>query len=102
MESLSYQLERSLAALESEINKFFWSQTIIVIFLLAMAGVATWCYYVYVTSKREWYEEDVKIRRAEVSYNLARAEQVRMETLALKDRLEKSGVETKSMISVKG
>lgn len=54
-----------------------------------------WCAHVYVTSKRDWFEEDIKIRNSERSYNLARAEQIRLESLALRDRLEKSGVDTK-------
>lgn len=54
-----------------------------------------WCFYVYVTSRREWFEEDVRIRRAEASYNMARSEQIRLECLALKDRLEKIGIQTR-------
>lgn len=54
-----------------------------------------WCLYVYVTSRRDWFEEDIRIREAEKRYNLAKAEQIRLECIALKDRLEKSGIGTK-------
>ncbi|MFC3282853.1 hypothetical protein [Litchfieldella rifensis] len=54
-----------------------------------------WCSYVYVTSRCDWFEEDVRIRNAEKSYNLARAEQIRLESLALNDRLEKGGIDTR-------
>lgn len=79
---------------------YYYNQWIFLELAGAMIGLVVviffmWCFYVYVTSRRDWFEEDVKIRRAEVSYNLAKAEQIRLECLALKDRLEKSGINTK-------
>ncbi|TFH86967.1 hypothetical protein EQG41_08930 [Billgrantia azerbaijanica] len=78
------------------------NQLLLVDAILAMVGLAIvifvlWCLYVYVASKRDWLEEDIKIRRSEKIHNLARAEQIRLESLALKDRLEKSGIKDKAI-----
>lgn len=60
---------------------------------LAFACFCVWALYVYVTSRREWFEEDIRIREAERNFNSAKAEQIRLECLALKDRLTKSGID---------
>lgn len=73
-------------------NAMFYFELMAGALILAFFVFFGWCSYVYVTSRRDWFEEDVRIRNAEKSYNLAKAEQIRLETLALKDKLNKSGV----------
>ncbi|WP_125925560.1 hypothetical protein [Halomonas aestuarii] len=84
-----------MRSFEYYMNQWLFFEAIGAVIGLVIVIFFMWCFYIYVTSRREWFEEDVKIRRAEVSYNLARAEQIRLESLALKDRLEKSGINTK-------
>lgn len=76
-------------------SAMFYFELLVGFLILAFFIFFGWCSYVYVTSRREWFEEDVRIRNAEKSHSLAKAEQVRLECLALKDRLEKNGVDTK-------
>ncbi|MEQ6888757.1 hypothetical protein ABE957_08755 [Halomonas sp. CS7] len=76
-------------------NAMFYFELMAGALILAFFIFFGWCSYVYVISRRDWFEEDVKIRSAEKSYNLAKAEQIRLESLALKDRLEKNGIDTK-------
>lgn len=83
--------------LEYYLNQWLLIQFVIGAVSLGIAFFVLWLFYVYVTSRRDWFEEDIRVSRAEASYNLARAEQVRLETVALKDRLEKNGVEDKSV-----
>ena len=82
-----------------EIDLFFerW------LFIEALAGFIflaimifwSWLLYVYVNSKKYWLEDDVRIREAEKRHNLAKAEQIRLESLALKNKLESNGIDTK-------
>ncbi|MDR5865283.1 hypothetical protein [Halomonas koreensis] len=80
--------------IEGFLTTWFYIELAAGTFILGFLAFIGWCFYVYVTSRRDWFEEDVRIRNAEKSYNLARAEQVRLESLALKDRLEKGGINT--------
>lgn len=75
-------------------NTIFYYELLAGLLILAFIIFFGWCSYVYVTSRRDWFEEDVKIRNSERAYNLARAEQVRLESLALKDRLDKNGIKS--------
>ena len=85
-----------MRSVEHYMNQWLLYEAIGAVIFLVIVIFFMWCFYVYVTSRREWFEEDVRIRNAEKSYNLARAEQVRLESLALKDKLIKTGIDTKS------
>lgn len=85
-----------MASFEYYMNQWIFMQTVGAIVGLAIVIFFMWCFYVYVTSRRDWFEEDIRIRNAEKSHNIARAEQIRLENVALKDKLEKAGVSFES------
>lgn len=73
-------------------SAMFYFEVLAGALILAFFIFFGWCSYVYVTSRRDWFEEDVRIRSAEKSFNLARAEQVKLESVALKEKLKQAGV----------
>lgn len=88
----------AMGNVEGFLTTWFYIEVVVGAFFLGLLSFLAWCFYIHVTSKRDWHEQDIRIRNAEKSYNLAKAEQIRLESLALKDRLEKSGIDTKFQV----
>lgn len=89
MEDFTYSMNQWM-------SHWVFMQTVGAIVGTAIVIFFMWCFYVYVTSRRDWFESDIRIRNAEKSYNLVKAKQVRLECLLLKDKLEKSGVDVEA------
>lgn len=75
------------------LNALIAWEMLVTLVSLAFMIFFMWLFYVYVTSRREWFENDIHIRNGERSYHLARAEQIRLESLALKSRLSSNGID---------
>lgn len=75
------------------IDQWIMIQAILLLISIGIMCFFIWAIYVYVTSRRDWFEDDIQTRQAQSVLNYRKAEQIRLECLALEDRLKKQGIE---------
>lgn len=89
-----------MKSIEQTLNSWMLIELFVFLIGFSISLFCVWLLYIYVTSKRDWLEEDIRIREAERVLSLARAEQIKVETASLKHTLNEKGVRLGDSISV--